>query len=182
MNRLNLGCGLQVAEGWVNIDRDDHGQGATRVFDFRSHLPFETASFDAVVAHHVLDMLTLDELARVLGEVHRVLVPGGVLRISTPDVEEAIRVVVQQSEAEALEWFPMVERGVTALEKLSHWLTWYGTRRTLLCFEMLEPMLREAGFTQVAYAICGETVYGLRADVCELDVREFESIFVEALT
>ncbi len=177
MQRLNLGCGLAVTDGWVNVDREDHGQLVQHRFDFRPFLPFDTASFDCVVAHHVLDTLTLDELAKVLSEIHRVLIPGGVLRISTPDVAIAIHHCFSGD----LAWFSMVERGATVLEKLSHWLTWYGTRRTLLCQDMVDPMLRAAGFQGVAAVQCGESFYDLRGAVCALDSREDESLFIEAL-
>jgi ubiquinone/menaquinone biosynthesis C-methylase UbiE len=47
-------------------------------------LPFPDASFDAASAAYLLHVLTDDELARVLDELHRVLVPGGRLVTVTP--------------------------------------------------------------------------------------------------
>ncbi len=48
-------------------------------------LPFRPATFDAVVATEVLEHL--DEPARMLAEVHRVLRPGGRFYMTTPNAE-----------------------------------------------------------------------------------------------
>ncbi|WFN34128.1 class I SAM-dependent methyltransferase [Methanogenium sp. S4BF] len=42
-------------------------------------LPFRTATFDAVVAVHIISALTEPERRRAAAELHRVLVPGGTL-------------------------------------------------------------------------------------------------------
>lgn len=51
---------------------------ATRVFDVRKPLPFSDGSFDACYSHMLLCMeLSTAELKFILGEIHRVLKPGG---------------------------------------------------------------------------------------------------------
>ena len=80
--RLNLGCGEDVRAGWVNLDVLAL-PGVDVVFDLDSGpLPFEDASFEAVdcfeLLEHVADHLGL------LAEVHRVLRPGGRLRVQAP--------------------------------------------------------------------------------------------------
>ena len=47
--------------------------------DVRQPLPFPTASFDACYCHMLLCMeFSTDEIASILGEIHRVLRPGGI--------------------------------------------------------------------------------------------------------
>ena len=52
-------------------------------------LPFESASFDAVVAASVLEYV--DEPAAVLRECARVLRPGGVVLCTVPDLTHPVR-------------------------------------------------------------------------------------------
>lgn len=83
-----------VSESVVGVDLDEdtiahargrYGQAANlefRVADCTS-LPFEDASFDRVVSFETLEHLEAHDA--LLGEFARVLAPGGVLIISTPD-------------------------------------------------------------------------------------------------
>lgn len=48
-------------------------------------LPFAVASFDTVIASEILEHLEIDAVGRTIGEIKRILVPGGVVIISTPN-------------------------------------------------------------------------------------------------
>ncbi len=50
-------------------------------------LPFAAAEIDFVYAEHFFEHLFLDEAMALLREVHRVLAPGGVVRIASPDAD-----------------------------------------------------------------------------------------------
>ena len=58
---------------------------SVRVGDARA-LPFADGEFDLVTASHVLHVLDSDDRARALGEIHRVLTPGGRVVTVTPAV------------------------------------------------------------------------------------------------
>ena len=100
---LHCGCGLNLQPGWVNVDRvqltGTDGARTTRgtlarvdgsLFylqaDLGERLPFADASVPRAHAEHVIEHLTLDTAVAWLREMHRVLAPGAVLRISTPDL------------------------------------------------------------------------------------------------
>ncbi len=57
------------------------------VADANRTLPFRNDSFDIVGAYDVLEHV--DDLVRVVEEVHRVLRPGGVLQVTTPHFSSA---------------------------------------------------------------------------------------------
>lgn len=49
-------------------------------------LPFPDDSFDAIYSYHILEHLTPEAGLRVMREWRRVLKPGGICRVSTPDL------------------------------------------------------------------------------------------------
>ena len=82
---LNLGAGASWSREWTNLDL--HSGEHVRRHDLRKPLPFTDCVFDAAYSSHVLEHLTPEEGGRLLGEAHRVLRPGGVVRIVVPDLE-----------------------------------------------------------------------------------------------
>lgn len=49
-------------------------------------LPYPDNAFDAIYSYHILEHLTPEAGLRVMREWHRVLKPGGICRVSTPDL------------------------------------------------------------------------------------------------
>jgi predicted SAM-dependent methyltransferase len=86
--RLHLGCGPQVLPGWVNVDLEYH-PGVDLVHDVRDGLPFEGVEY--IFAEHFLEHLTYDEGVRFLRECRASLTDGGVLRLSTPNLDWVMR-------------------------------------------------------------------------------------------
>lgn len=82
--RLHIGCGQQSLPGWINIDNQGL-PGVDQVLDVRRGLPFRGVA--AIYAEHFLEHLSLDEGLAFLRECRRVLLPDGVLRLSTPNLD-----------------------------------------------------------------------------------------------
>jgi predicted SAM-dependent methyltransferase len=82
--RLHVGSGKARLEGWVNLDYQDL-PGVDVVCDVTKGLGFRNV--EAVFAEHFLEHLALDDAVRFLEECHRALVPGGWVRLSTPNLE-----------------------------------------------------------------------------------------------
>lgn len=80
--KLNLGCGEDKKEGFVNLDWSPLVK--PDVVHNLSILPypFPDNTFDAVEAEHVLEHL--DRPFAVMSELHRILKPGGRLLVRVP--------------------------------------------------------------------------------------------------
>ena len=84
VERLHIGSGPVVLPGWTNVDLEYH-DGVHHVLDVRDGLPFDGVSF--LYAEHFLEHLSHDEGMRFLAECRAALTPGGVLRLSTPNLD-----------------------------------------------------------------------------------------------
>jgi predicted SAM-dependent methyltransferase len=107
--KLNLGCGPVQPPGWVNVDGSNRAWLATRLRpidraltalrllprtefgptttygNISRRLKWADATADAVYMGEVLEHFTREDGEKLLRECHRVLRPGGVLRVRVPD-------------------------------------------------------------------------------------------------
>jgi len=95
---VNLGCGPVWHPDWQNFDIQPRPPHVGRM-DLRRPLPFHDATVDAVYHSHVLEHLPPATAAQLLRECHRVLRPGGVLRVGVPDLEGVTRAYLLALEA-----------------------------------------------------------------------------------
>jgi SAM-dependent methyltransferase len=86
IRKLQLGTGTNVLEGWFNTDV---APASPNVFfvDSTRPLPFDDVTFHYVMSEHHIEHLTHAEGLSALRECHRILKPGGTLRIATPDLK-----------------------------------------------------------------------------------------------
>lgn len=109
MKLLNLGCGSHFHQAWVNINLHSTGPGVI-THDLYNPLPFNDGEFDAVYHSDVLEHLNKRFVPIFIGECRRVLKPGGILRVATPDLEAICRLYLAILEealggkAERYEW------------------------------------------------------------------------------
>ena len=99
MKYLNVGCGERFRRDWTNVDfRSRHA--AVQAHDITKGLPFEAHSFDVVYHSHLLEHLRREQVAPFLADCHRVLRPGGVVRVVVPDLERIARAYLAALDAE----------------------------------------------------------------------------------
>ena len=67
-------------------------------YDIRRPLPFPDDTFDSVYALHIIEHLTPEEGGQFVAEIFRVLRPGGIFRLSTPDLERVVRAYLERLE------------------------------------------------------------------------------------
>ena len=175
LRRLNWGCGTDPAPGWINSDRKD-GPGIDLSCDLLEGLSLAADTIDYAVSIHALPEVTYPDLVPALQELRRVLVPGGVLRLALPDLENAITAYLDGDRSYFL--IPD-EDAVSFGGKLAVQLTWYGYSRSLFTKDFVGELLVRAGFEQVRRCAYRETASRF-PEIVELDDRERESLFVEA--
>jgi len=79
--KLNLGCGNDIKEEWVNLDISER-KGVDVVHDLNKlPLPFENEKFDIVLCKDVLEHVNYPPL---INDIHRILKLGGFLIIRVP--------------------------------------------------------------------------------------------------
>jgi len=95
--RLQLGAGSNLHEGWLNTDVVDFKRKNEVVYlDARQHFPLPDNSFDAVFTEHMIEHLTYADGLACLRECHRVLRPGGRVRIATPSLSRLVALYEEQ--------------------------------------------------------------------------------------
>jgi SAM-dependent methyltransferase len=174
--RLNVGCGLNPAAGWLNLDWRAQ-EGVELCCDLRGRLPLADRCIDYAVAIHVLQDLAWADIPVALAELHRVLRPAGVLRLGVPDLDRAIE-AYQRGDAA---YFYVPDTDARSLgAKLVTQIVWYGSVRTPFTFGFAHELLTNAGFSRIARSAFRRTD-SAHAQIVELDNRERETLFVEAV-
>lgn len=81
---------------WINLDIGKFDD--VNVLGSALTLPFATCSIDEIHCVHVLEHVTRDKYPIMLGEMNRVLVPGGDCYVETPDFHATLRWALQAFE------------------------------------------------------------------------------------
>jgi Uncharacterized protein conserved in bacteria len=83
---LDLGCGPNTHSGFINLDFQWR-RGVDICWDVSKGIPLDDNSLTGVFTEHCIEHIPLRDGYALLAECHRVLEPGGTLRIVTPDAE-----------------------------------------------------------------------------------------------
>jgi predicted SAM-dependent methyltransferase len=176
VRRLNWGCGSSPRPGWINSDRRAI-KGVDIVAEIYDGLPLDDDSIDYVASVHALQEMPYAGLVPALRELRRVLRPGGVLRLVLPDLDKGIRAYLAHDAGRFL--VPDEEVKSLGGKFIVHML-WYGHSQVLFTRDFIEELLLKAEFARVTQCQYRETA-SPHADIVELDNREEESLFVEAV-
>lgn len=84
--KLHLGCGYKILDGYINVDIRPE-TGCQIIDDVKILSNFENNSADEIYACHVLEHFGRHEYVSVLQKWYNVLKPGGIIRLSVPDIE-----------------------------------------------------------------------------------------------
>jgi len=95
--KINLGSGHWKLDGWVNVDIDLESQPDVCA-NLAGGLPFASGVARLMHTEDFIDQLTLENAAFFLRECHRILAPGGVLRVLTPDMHRLAQLYLDDPE------------------------------------------------------------------------------------
>jgi predicted SAM-dependent methyltransferase len=131
-----------------------HGD-TTLCLDIRKPLPFPDGSIRRILLEHVLEHVDFQSDApAMLRDYHRVLEPGGVLRIIVPDAERFVKAYAAGDRTLWLElgWDPENLPGdmVTPMHVLNHIFHQMGEHLFAYDFATLALALDRAGFRNVS--------------------------------
>ena len=214
MIKLNVGCGKTVAEGWTNIDKSPSvllsavpqlrkALEAARVLtpeqaegfpagvihaNVVKHIPAADKSVDFVYSSHMIEHLSRWECLRFLRESRRVLRPGGVLRLATPDLELMVhdylnasspfnRTAKTPADAFCMEYRAYANVEANVARGLIRKFLSADSHQWLYDHASIAELLGEAGFSDIRR--CSYR-HGLTPDLPAVEHRE-RGLFVEAL-
>lgn len=173
--RVQLGCGPNRFEGWVNVDFDRSYQ-AEMTLDLRVGFPAPAASVSFIYSEHVLEHFTLDDAARILRDCRQALRPGGVMRIAMPDLASLVQYYLGDWRDQAWLQDAVYAEIDTAARMLNYALREWGHRYVYDRAD-LEKRLVDAGFVKVEARNWGESPF---RDLAGRETRRDSTLIVEA--
>lgn len=175
---LNIGCGTDYKDGWVNIDNnsDNNIEKLDLSWDMRKPLPFENESVDYIFNEHFLEHLSVEEGQLAIKDFLRVLKKGGVLRIAMPDLGEVVKNYLD------INWRkrPFIKKfGLdfikTPAELININFSWWG-HKWLYDREELERRLEEAGCRDITKCKLRKSKH---KELIGLEIRDESTLIIE---
>ncbi|MEA3009025.1 MAG: hypothetical protein QOJ91_717 [Sphingomonadales bacterium] len=170
-DRLHLGSGGRLLEGWANVDINGLGN---IVWDLTKPLPLPPGQVRFVYTEHFIEHISLADAGRLFGHARRVMAPGSVIRVSTPDLKAIVTDyqsgrLVRMDHAQ---WYP-----ATPCQMLNESMHLWGHTFVYDESELLR-LLGECGFTDIRRVGWGESEF---PELRGLESRpDFDDLIVEA--
>jgi predicted SAM-dependent methyltransferase len=172
--RLQIGCGENRFEGWINADISPRSD---LIIFLQRKLPFQDNFLQRIYMEHVLEHVSYPVGIAFLKEAFRVLQQAGVIRIAMPDLDDLIE--GYREDWRRFDWVNWPEYSFikTRAEMINMAFRWWGHRH-LYNREELARALGEAGFRRFSFVKNGESIY---EDLRGLETRLDSKLVVEAV-
>jgi predicted SAM-dependent methyltransferase len=175
---LNLGSGPRGVDSphWMNIDgyADVNVQ---HLVDFSRPLPIPDNSFDGIFSEHVQEHFSLEDGIALLRECHRILAPGGCIRIVMPDAGKVMRTYFENP-AELMSHRSTPTN--VAMATVNDYFRQRYEHQCLYDFDLARYALETAGFPEVTRSEFGEG-RSPREMIVDDPKYAWESLYVEAV-
>jgi len=157
--KLDIGSGFNPTPGYIHLDIRRDLPDLDIVCDFsKQPLPFSCGVVDEIISNHSIEHIKWTEVSFMVKEWVRVLRPGGIAKIRTPDLFMIVKNYMAgvktkewpDDEKRAREIFGQCEAAEIALIKLFAGQD-YDSNVHYACydFQMLSSLLKRCGFSQV---------------------------------
>jgi predicted SAM-dependent methyltransferase len=172
---LDIGCGPNSNSKNINLDYAWH-PGVDICCDITRGLPLPDAYVASIFSEHCLEHIATEDAPNVFREMHRVLRPGGRIRIIVPDLE----IYVTRYHAKQ----PMPYAGNDRIEgiytpamSINSVMRGHG-HQFIYDYETLRELLAASGFIEIRKRKCKDGAES--ALLLDTPGREIESLYVEA--
>ncbi|MDZ7832276.1 MAG: methyltransferase domain-containing protein [Desulfobacterales bacterium] len=181
-NYLNLGCGDTIVCAYVNADFfykfkfwKTYSRNIEWQLDLRYPLNCRNSIFEGIFTEHTLEHLYAFQVQCLLAELHRVLKPDCIIRITVPDLEKYVSFYTNNhADIDVEAYSKRFKSGCQAIRTLAqdnfHCSVWD--------FQELKTVMETVGFRDIqkkAY-MAGEDPKLL----LDKDGRRWETLYVEA--
>lgn len=105
--KLQIGCGDNILEGWLNTDLNSLKKLNVAHLDAGKTFPFADNTFDFIFSEHIFEHLTFEQGLIMLSESYRTLKTGGFFRIAVPDLDFLAKLYLYKSfpiHTEYIQW------------------------------------------------------------------------------
>jgi SAM-dependent methyltransferase len=187
--RLNIGGGVHVLPGWFNVDFMPF-YAVQYFLDATRRFPYPDAAFAFVRSEHMIEHVSYTDALHMLRECHRVLRPGGIVRIATPDLRKLARLYdtplspAQQAYRQAICDHARTTYGSDEPGVVINHMYQYEGHDFIYDSGTLGESLRKAGFVEVIESAPGSSAHaafaGSDAHAAADDWITFETLTMEA--
>jgi predicted SAM-dependent methyltransferase len=161
VRKLQLGAGTVNLPGWLNTDIEPRRDQV--YLDAAGRFPIPDQSIDYIFAEQLIEHLSYEGGLTMLRECHRVLKPGGKIRLATPDLM-ALTAMFQEPKSDQMRQFLREKRTMHGWPEgpwpeaviINYQFRSFG-HQFVYDARTLSGRLEEAGFTSVKQFAAGET-------------------------
>ena len=166
--KLQIGCGTNPLAGWLNTGISLRECWYGCYLDAGKPFPLPNASFDYVYSEHLFEHLTYQQAMNMLKESYRVLKPGGIFRIATPDLQFLMRLYQEPEKPLHRQYmeYSVRECGLPskAVYIISRFHTSWG-HQIIYDKETLIGLLEETGFRDITPCEVGKSEHPALNDI-----------------
>lgn len=153
--KIHVGCGPHaIMQGWWNVDIRSF-PGIDEAFDATQPWPYSDARY--VYAEHFLEHLGLDQALQFLTHAGNSLVRGGVIRLSTPNLEWVLHTHFEPGDV------PFEKRLADTLRTNRAFHGW--GHRFLYSRQVLAHLLESLGFLEITFCEYGASRHAELANI-----------------
>lgn len=163
MKLLNIGCGsTRPTYPWINLDslRAVLAEGTPerkdldREENYVDHnlidpLPFESDSFDGILASHVIEHFDCLQAVAILKECHRILNPCGIIVISVPDCSYFRKINHEDCPENVPRLFGQPWPPGEPKKTFMDYALFFGDHKQILAEDSLWCLLKNSGFSKI---------------------------------